>query len=109
MGARLVSLATVRPNHERFVREAVANETVWTVWGTSGPIVVDSRDERTATGEEPVLPRDVYLFFSDEEGAQHVLDEMWPDFPAYSPRRISLFDLLYRWLPGMFLDGPLAG
>ena len=102
--SQLSDSATVQENHERFLRRAVEHQSIWTVWGTSGPLIAKSTDD---TGRDP--PRDVYLFFSDEGYARRVLREAWPDFPAYSTRSISLFDFLYRWLPGLHRDGHLAG
>jgi len=54
-------------------------------------------------------PRDVYFFFSDRAYAARALRENWPDAPGTKITEISLFDLLYRWLPGLNDDGHLAG
>jgi hypothetical protein len=99
---RLIDEATVQENHERFVRRAVEHDAVWTVYGERGPLVATTG----ATGAEP---RDIYLFFSDEPYAKRALRESWPDVPRATSRRISLFELLYAWLPGIHADGHLAG
>ena len=106
MQTRMLDSVTTRENHERFVRRAIAHETVWTVMGETGPLIAESDrlEEQNDVG-----PRDVYLFFSDEAYAQRALRETWPDVLGGSTKAIPLFDLLYRWLPGMARDGHLAG
>lgn len=102
----MLDSATARENHERFVRRAIVHETVWTVWGQSGPLVSESNADLE---QDDARGREVYLFFSDEAYAKRALRETWPDLPAGSTKAIPLFDLLYRWLPGMARDGHLAG
>lgn len=97
---RLLDLATIQENHDRFLRRTVQHEAAWTVWGETGPLIVDSNDAPR---------RDVYLLFSDEAYARRALRESWPDHPAYIARQIPLFDLLHRWLPGLDRDGHLCG
>ncbi len=46
------------------------------------------------------------MFWSDRAYAERVRKA---DLPEHSPVDISLFDLLFRWLPGMSGDGVLAG
>jgi hypothetical protein len=83
-------------DHQRFVSRVVQSGSVWAIKGKAGvaPFHSDSDDERQ------VLP-----FWSD---------------PAYARRaavhleqgdllEISLFDFLYRWLPGMAKDHLCAG
>jgi len=69
--SRMLNMATVQENHDRFLRRAVEFQSVWTVWGNSGPLVVE------ADGNE-VAPRDVYLFFSDEAE----ISSVWSWSPA---------------------------
>jgi hypothetical protein len=102
---RFLDRITVEENHQRFIRRAVEHERVWSVRTETGPIVVDS--DADEEGEEE--PRVVYLFFSDEPYAKRVLRESWPDFPDYRTEEISLFDFLFRWLPGMHDDNHLVG
>jgi hypothetical protein len=103
----MLDAATTRENHERFVRRAIACETVWTVFGESGPLISESSANLEA--DDDTEPRDVYLFFSDEAYARRALRETWPDVPGGSTKAIPLFDLIFRWLPGMAQDGHLAG
>ncbi len=84
--------ATVREHHERFVRRAVEHRAVWTVWGTAGPVIASSNESA----------RDVYLWFSDAAYARRA-------YPEHATREVSLFDLLFRWLPGLARDGHLCG
>jgi hypothetical protein len=103
----MLDAATTRENHDRFVRRAIAHETVWTVMGESGPLISQSNAELEE--DDGAEPRDVYLFFSDEPYAKRALQETWPDVPGGTTKAIPLFDLIFRWLPGMARDGHLAG
>ena len=49
---------------------------------------------------------DVLLFFSDPAYARRAQRSA---FPEYEPKGLDLFDVLYRWLPGMTRDGVFAG
>jgi hypothetical protein len=95
----MLNMVTAQENHDRFLRRTVEHEAAWTVWGNTGPAIAESDDDS----------RDVYLVFSDQAYAKRALRETWPDCPKYSTREISLFDLLFRWLPGMSRDGHLCG
>jgi hypothetical protein len=46
------------------------------------------------------------MFWSDRAYASRARQQ---SFPEYEPAEISLFDFLFRWLPGMAADGVLAG
>ena len=46
------------------------------------------------------------VFWSDRAYAERAQKS---EFPEYTPVEISLFDFLFRWLPGMSGDGLLAG
>lgn len=81
----------------------------WTVWGDTGPLIVESNFTPDDETDGNRVARYVYLFFSDEAYARRALRESWPDVPNCSTRSISLFDFLYRWLPGLHRDGHLAG
>ena len=106
MRPRFLDGATVQENHDRFVRRAAEREAVWTVWNESGPLISQAApDDEDPAGE----PRDVYLFFSDEAYARRALRESWADDPAASRKGDALFDLLFRWLPGLHGDGHLVG
>jgi hypothetical protein len=88
--------ATCEANYRRFLERTVESSEAWILSSSSGTAVCDSNaDEETS----------VILFFSDAAYARRAQSE----FPDYQPQRIDLFDLLYRWLPGMSSDGVLAG
>jgi hypothetical protein len=106
---RLINVADAQENHERFLRRAVEHRSVWTAWGRTGPLIVESNFTPDVVTDGNRVARDVYLFFSDEAYAKRALRESWPDVPRCSARSISLFDFLYRWLPGLHRDGHLAG
>jgi len=107
---RLLHEADVQESHQRFLSRAVEHQSVWTVWGNSGPLIVESNSEPDKEADDnEVAPRGVYLFFSDEAYARRALRESWHDVPICSTRNISLFDFLFRWLPGLHRDRHLAG
>ena len=89
--------ATIQANHERFVSRVVASEVVWGLHAPSGFAVCPSNED-----EE----RNVLMFWSDHGYASRVKQN---HFPEYEPVEVSLFDFLFRWLPGMDGDGVLAG
>ena len=78
MSARFIDSATVQENHDRFIRRAIEHESVWTVRGDSGPLLVESEPDEIESGGEEADPRDVYLFFSDEAYAKRALAQSWP-------------------------------
>lgn len=88
--------ATCKDNHERFVRRVVECGQVWGLKGDNGWAFAESNENEETS---------VLLFWSDEPYARRAQSE----FTEYTPATISLFDFLYRWLPGMTRDGLLVG
>jgi hypothetical protein len=88
--------ATCKENFNRFLSRVVASGTVWGLKGENGWAIAESNEHPEAS---------VLLFWSDEAYARRAQEE----FPQHTPASISLFDFLYRWLPGMSGDGVLAG
>lgn len=109
MATRFLEGATAEENHQRFVRRAVEHEKVWTLAEGERILTAQSTagDEDDAAGDAE--PRAVYLFFSDEAYARRAVRESWADRPDAAPKEIALFDLLFRWLPGMHHNDQLAG
>jgi Protein of unknown function (DUF2750) len=85
---------------DRFVQRVTQYEVVWYLSSASGAASCESNDE----GDEGELT--VLLFFSDEAYARRCQKTHFPDHEVQS---MSLFDFLFRWLPGMSGDGVLAG
>ena len=54
--------------------------------------------------DDELLP--VLLFFSDAAYARAV---QRAQYPSHEVEQMSLFDFLFRWLPGMSADGVAAG
>jgi hypothetical protein len=106
---RLINMAAAQEGHEMFLHRTVRQQSVWTVWGGTGPLIVASNYPPDDEADGNHVDRDVYLFFSDEAYARRALNESWPDLPSGSTRSIPLFDFLYRWLPGLHRDRHLAG
>jgi len=69
------------------------------VWGLSS-------DHGFADCESNESDRTVLVFWSDRGYASRVRQQSYPD---YEPSEISLFDFLFRWLPGMEKDKLLVG
>src|SRR5580765_3449386 len=88
--------ATCMENHKRFVSRIVESGTVWGLKGDRGWAFAESNDCADVS---------VLLFWSDEAYARRAQQEI----PGHAPAQISLFDFLFRWLPGMSGDGVLAG
>ena len=89
--------ADSQADHERFVRRVVAAELVLGLRCPDGWAQSCSNEEH----EAPVL-----LFWSDAAYARRVRDAQFQEFEV---AEISLFDFIFRWLPGMAGDGALAG
>lgn len=98
MTSGLRDAATCRANHQRFIKRVVESELVWSLFASGSFAIAESNDDDS--------PSDVLLFWSDEAYAKRAKRE---SFPEYEATTISLFDFLYRWLPGMTGDGVLAG
>lgn len=84
-------------NSLRFIDQTVASGEAWLLSSPEGTAVCES-DEFEDT--------DVILFFSTLADARLVQAKL---FPGHKPEKIALFDLLFRWLPGMAKDGVLVG
>ena|ERR1044071_536435 len=89
--------ATCQENYQRFVQRVVASGEAWVLSGESGPAFCEANEQDDTN---------VILFFSDSPYARRVRTQ---SMPGHKPERLDLFDLLYRWLPGMSQDGVLAG
>jgi len=84
-------------DHRRFIERIVRSETVWALKGRNGYAWCESNDHEG---------RDVIVFWSDRAYTERARKS---EFQEYTPIEISLFDFLFRWLPGMSNDGVLAG
>lgn len=82
--------------HQRFVDRVVASEVVWGLRGPRGFAASPSNDEDC----------DVIMFWSDRGYASRVKQRHFAD---HELAEITLFDFLFRWMPGMVRDGALAG
>jgi len=89
--------ATAQENHERFVRRAIASESVWGVRNDSGFQSCQSNEDES---------RRVLLFWSDAAYARRAVSI---DYRDCEPAEIDLFDFLFRWLRGMADDNVLVG
>lgn len=89
--------ATCQENYRRFVQRSVASGEVWILSSETGAATCESNEYDGA---------DVILFFSDAAYARRAQSQSFPD---YEPKRLDLFDMLFRWLPGMSQDGVFAG
>lgn len=86
---------------DRFVQRVSQTELVWYLASQAKTASCDSHAEN-----EDGEPLTVLLFFSDEAYARRCHKVHFEDHEICS---ISLFDFLFRWLPGMSGDGVLAG
>ena len=89
--------ATINANHDRFISRVAASEIVWGLRSPNGFATCPSNDDEN---------QQVLMFWSDRGYASRVKQSV---FPEYEPVEITLFDFLFRWLPGMEGDGVLAG
>ena len=90
--------ATCQENHDRFIRRIVESETVWSLSNENGYAYAESNK-----GENP---SDIILFWSDKAYAKRASQS---NYPEYNETPITLFDFLFRWLPGMAGEGVCAG
>ena len=93
----LLDGATAKANKDRFVRRAVENEAVYFLSYEGGVANSISNEHESST---------VLMFWSDAAYAKRVQSN---GFDEYDIQEISLFDFLYRWLPGMSGDHMIAG
>ena len=93
--------ATCRENHERFIRRIIESETVWYLSDNESHTAYCYSNDDDFDEDVSVL-----MFCSDEAYANRARKS---EFTEYSVKFMSLFDFLYRWLPGMTGDGVLAG
>ncbi len=89
--------ATCQENHDRFVRRIVESETVWTLSSENSYAYAESNKNEN--------PRDIILFWSDKAYAKRAKS----NYPNFNETTITLFNFLFRWLPGMSSEGVLAG
>ena len=88
--------ASCEEDYRRFVERVSASGEAWILNHSSGAAHCQSNEKDA----------DVILFFSDAAYARRVQKT---EMTEYEPKRLDLFDLLFRWLPGMANDGVLAG
>lgn len=81
----------------RFIERVIDAEIVWALKGNDGFAWCESNDNEG---------QDIIIFWSDRAYAERARKS---EFPEYTPVEISLFDFLFRWLPGMSKDEVLAG
>lgn len=93
----LHQVAQLQENHDRFVTRVAANEVVWGLEGPNGFAVCTSNDDES---------RPVLLFWSDRAYAVRAKQSGYED---HETRELTLFDFLFRWLPGMKGDKAFAG
>jgi hypothetical protein len=84
-------------DHRRFIERVIRAETVWALRADDGFAWCKSNDHEDQA---------VIMFWSDRAYAERARKS---EFPEYTLVEISLFDFLFRWLPGMAGDGVLAG
>ncbi|MEF9956017.1 MAG: DUF2750 domain-containing protein [Acinetobacter sp.] len=95
--------ADVKSDVERFIRRIIEFDIVWYL---SSDLSIAMCESNAEMEDEDEAPAAVLLFFSDLAYAKRAKAE---NFPAHDPESMSLFNFMYRWLPGMSGDGVLAG
>src|SRR5687767_6610985 len=85
--------------HERFLQRIITAREVWGLESNDGWAMTESSAE--ATEGRKIIP-----FWSDRAYARQCAKDEWSHYEA-TPISLDLF--LERWLPGMELDGVLAG
>jgi hypothetical protein len=88
--------ASCQEDYRRFIERVASSGEAWILNAESGAAHCESNEEDS----------DVILFFSDAAYARRVQQKVMTD---YEPSRLDLFDVLFRWLPGMAKDEVLAG
>ena len=90
--------ATCQENHDRFIKRIVETEIVWALSNENGYAYAESNEDED--------PPDVILFWSEKAYAKRA---KLSNYPEYKETTITLFNFIFRWLPGMSGDGVLAG
>lgn len=93
----ILDSATVESNFHRFISRVVESETVLYLSNGEGVANSVSNDNEETT---------ILMFWSDRAYAHRVNEVLTEEFYE---SEMTLFDFLYRWLPGMTGDGVLAG
>jgi hypothetical protein len=89
--------ATAEANKDRFIRRVIESEIVFYLTSEEGVAnSISNEDERQT----------VLMFWSEIAYAKRVQNNGFED---YNISEITLFDFLYRWLPGMSGDNVLVG
>jgi Protein of unknown function (DUF2750) len=94
--------ADAKTDVERFIQRVIESDTVWYLTSDVGTANCDSNAE-VEDDEEPAT---VLLFFSDQAYAKRAQSQ---HYPTHRPESMTLFNFVYRWLPGMSGDDALAG
>ena len=97
----LRNTADCQADVDRFIRRVVDSEIVWYLSSNHGAASCESNRDDSGDDSATVL-----LFFSDEAYARRAQTRHYRNHEITS---MSLFDFLYRWLPGMTGDSVLAG
>lgn len=93
------NLAESKANHRDFVKKIIAAENVWILNSEDGAAYCVSEDE----GDDE---RSVIQFWAQAADAEQAAVEDWAEYETES---VTLFDFLFRWLPGMHDDEALVG
>jgi hypothetical protein len=89
-------------NHRRFIERVAESEALWGIRVANGFAYAESN--AVDRGSHDVTP--VLLFWSDRKYAARAQGDSYPEGRV---ELLTLFDFLFRCLPGMEADGTLAG
>jgi hypothetical protein len=92
-----VDTATVQENHNRFILRVLDHESVWGIRNERGFQGCASNEDEERT---------ILLFWSDAAYARRAVAH---GYGNCEPAELSLFNFLFRWLPGMAHDGLFVG
>ena len=93
----ILDSATVESNFQRFINRVIDNESLFYLSNDEGVANSVSNDDEETT---------ILLFWSDRAYA-HRAKKIFSE--EFSESEMTLFEFLYRWLPGMSGDDVLAG
>ena len=93
----ILDSATVESNFQRFINRVIDNESLFYLSNDEGVANSVSNDDEETT---------ILLFWSDRSYA-HRAKKIFSE--EFSESEMTLFEFLYRWLPGMSGDDVLAG